>query len=224
MVVKVLIIDDDDNMVQANKAGLSFTKLNDTFETTEAYNCKDAYDIITNPANTPYFNVVFLDYSLAGTYPEKKIYNGEDLGVLIRQLMPNTKIVVFTASVDVIKLHQLAQKINPEGLIIKSDFKIKYLDEILETILKGGQYLSDTARKAIHFEKFGKGKLDSIDLTIIKLIAQGYEIKSIAPLVHLTEAGVKKRKSRIHDILGVFEKGDQKLLEKCRELLLIPPI
>lgn len=189
-------------------------------KTTVANNCKEAFEIISNPVLKTTFDFVLLDYSLP-SYSERNINNGEDLGVMIREFMPKTKIIILTSLSAAVVLYNVHERVKPEGLIVKSDITATDLKDIFEKILGGQKYFSHTAKAATNNSLFEKGKLDAVDRQIIKYIAQGYQIKSIALKVMQTEDSIKKRKSKIHDILGVNEKGDEKLLEMFRILYLI---
>ena len=220
MVVKILMIDDHQGMIEGYKAMLTLTKEKHTIETTEAYNCEEAYEIITNSANSSYFDVIFLDYSIP-EFPEKKLHNGQDLGVLIRKHMPDTKIIMLTAHFDAIKLYNVVKKIQPNGLLIKSDYKPPHLIEAFEQVLDGEIYYTPLVTQIIKQPLFSTGLLDSLDRDIIVLLAEGLQIKSIASKMNVSEDTIKKRKSKIKDLLGIEKGSDEDILKECRSLGLL---
>jgi DNA-binding NarL/FixJ family response regulator len=220
MIVKILMVDDHQLMIEGYKAMLALYKEQHTVEVTTANTCEEAYYIISDAKNTNYFDLVFLDYSIP-SYPEKKILNGEDLGILIRKQMPNTKIIMLTAHFDAIRLYNVVKKINPNGLLIKSDFKPPQLLEAFESVLRGELYMTSTAKEKLKEPLFTQDLLDSEDRKIIELLAEGLQIKSIADKMNVSEDKIKKRKSKIKDLLGIEKGSDEDILRECRALGLL---
>jgi DNA-binding NarL/FixJ family response regulator len=220
MIVKILMVDDHQLMIEGYKAMLALNKEQHTVEVTTANTCEEAYTIISDSKNANYFDLVFLDYSIP-SYPEKKILNGEDLGILIRKQMPTTKIIMLTAHFDAIRLYNVVKKINPNGLLIKSDFKPPQLLEAFETVLRGELYMTSTAKEKLKEPLFTQGLLDSEDRKIIELLSQGLQIKSIADKMNVSEDKIKKRKSKIKDLLGIEKGSDEDILRECRALGLL---
>lgn len=220
MVVKILMIDDHPGMIEGYKAMLSLNKEQHAIETTSAFNCEEAYTIISNPNNTSLFDIVFLDYSIP-EFPEQKIHNGEDLGILIRKHMPNTKIIMLTAHFDAIRLYNVVKKIQPNGLLVKSDYKPPHLIEAFEKVLAGETYYTPIVLEKLKEPLFTKGFLDTLDREIIVLLAEGFQIKTIAVKMDVSEDTIKKRKSKIKDLLGIEKGGDEDILKECRALGLL---
>ncbi len=220
MEVKILIIEDHSSMIEGYKNILSLNKEGYTFQFFDASNCESAYYIITNPENNSFFDVVFLDHSLQ-SFQEKNMYSGKDLGSLIRQYMPTTKIIMLTSFTDSITLFEVVKKFQPNGLLIKSDFEAPVLLEALTKVLAGETYYSPQAAQSIKEPLFAKGFLDSIDREIIVLIAQGLQISSIAKRLNIADDTIKKRKSKIKDLLGIEKGGDEDILRECRALGLL---
>ena len=220
MIVRILMIDDHPGMIEGYKAMLSLNKEQHNIETISAFNCEEAYNIIINPANSSAFDLVFLDYSIP-EFPEQKIYNGEDLGVLIRKHMPNTKIIMLTAHFDAIRLYNVVKKIQPNGLLVKSDYKPPHLIEAFEKVLAGETYYTPIVLEKVKEPLFTKGFLDSLDREIIVLLAEGFQIKTIANKMNVSEDTIKKRKSKIKDLLGIEKGSDEDILKECRALGLL---
>jgi DNA-binding NarL/FixJ family response regulator len=220
MLVKILMIDDHQVMIDGYKAILSICKDKYTIETTDVNTCEKAHQEITNPANVGVYEVVFLDYSLPA-YPEKKIFNGEDLAVLIKKHWPTTKIIMLTAHFDAIKLFNIVKKVAPNGLLVKSDFQAPQLLKAFETVLNGDTYFSPLVHERIKERLFADGLMDSTDREIINLINEGLQIKSIATKMLISEDTVKKRKTKIKDLLGIEKGSDEAILKECKLLGLL---
>jgi DNA-binding NarL/FixJ family response regulator len=154
-------------------------------------------------------------------YPEKKIYNGEDLAVLIKKHWPTTKIIMLTAHFDAIKLFNIVKKVAPNALLVKSDFQAPQLLKAFETVLNGDTYFSPLVHERIKERLFAHGLMDSTDREIINLINEGLQIKSIATKMLISEDTVKKRKSKIKDLLGIEKGSDEAILKECKLLGLL---
>lgn len=220
MAAKILIIDDHSGMIEGYKAMLNLNADGLAHEFTEAYTCEEAYNIITDGEKSSFFDIIFLDYSIPA-FPERKIYSGLDLGILIRNYMPTTKIIMLTAHFDAIRLYNVVKKIQPNGLLIKSDYKPPHLIEAFEKVLQGDLYYSPMVVEIIKQPLFTKGSLDSVDRDIIVLLAEGLQIRSIASKMNVSEETIKKRKSKIKDLLGIEKGGDEDILRECRSLGLL---
>jgi DNA-binding NarL/FixJ family response regulator len=193
---------------------------NFVFETTDAHSCEQAYHILTQPDKFGTFDFAFLDYSVPA-FEAQQLYSGEDVAVLVRKHHPFTKIMVLTSHHDGIRLFELIKKVQPEGLLVKSDFKPQDLNKAIEIIQKGGKYYSETVAKNLKEKLLSHGLLNDIDRKIIKLIAEGYQIKTIAEKLNLSQDTIKKRKIKIKDLLGLEKGNDEDLLMECRRLNLI---
>lgn len=220
MVVRILMIDDHPVMIEGYKAMLALNKEQHSIETISAFNCEEAYNLIINPANSTAFDLVFLDYSIP-EYLEQKIHNGEDLGVFIRKHLPNTKIIMLTAHFDAIRLYNVVKKIQPNGLLIKSDYKPPHLLDAFDKVLAGETYYTPIVLEKIKEPLFTKGFLDSLDREILVLLAEGFQIKTIATKMIVSEDTIKKRKSKIKDLLGIGKGSDEDILKECRALGLL---
>jgi DNA-binding NarL/FixJ family response regulator len=220
MIVRILMIDDHPGMIEGYKAMLSLNKGQHNIETISAFNCEEAYNIIINPANSSAFDLVFLDYSIP-EFLEQKIYNGEDLGVLIRKHLPNAKIIMLTAHFDAIRLYNVVKKIQPNGLLVKSDYKPPHLLDAFEKVLAGETYYTPIVLEKVKEPLFTKGFLDTLDREIIVLLAEGFQIKTIATKMNVSEDTIKKRKSKIKDLLGIEKGSDEDILKECRALGLL---
>lgn len=219
MMLRLLMIDDHPGMIEGYKAMLSISKEYDILFT-EAYNCEEAYYIITDSKNANAFDLVFLDYSIPG-FADKKIENGEDLGILIRKRLPEVKIIMLTAHFDAIRLFNVVKKIQPNGLLVKSDYRPPHLLQAFEKVIQGETYYTPLVQEKIKQPLFSQGLLDSMDRDIIRLLADGFQIKTIAVKMNVSEDTIKKRKSKIKDLLGIEKGNDEDILKECRVLGLL---
>ena len=220
MELDVLIIENEEMMVEGYKTMFNHNKEIYNVTITEAHNCENAYKLITNLETNSKYHVVLLDYSLPA-FIEKKVFNGLDLGILIREFMPNAKIIMITSHFDSIKLFDIVKKIQPNGLLIKHDYRPTMLINIVETVLNNETYYSPEAKENIKQPLLTSGALDKVDKEIILLIAQGLQISSIANKLNMSDDTIKKRKSKIKDLLGILKGSDEDILRECRALGLL---
>jgi two-component system, NarL family, response regulator NreC len=217
MKLKILIVEDHPSMIEGYKIILSYNTKDYEIEATSAFNCKTAYDIITD---TTEFDVILLDYSLPA-YPEKGINSGKDLAVLTRKQKPDSKIIVLTSHSEALILYDLIVTVEPEGILVKSDFSAEELLKAFELIVEGGTYHSTTVTQNVSELLSKKIYLDSYNRKIISLLAEGIKTKNIPNYMNLSISAVEKRKVQIKDYLGIDKGGDEEIIRKAKEAGLI---
>jgi DNA-binding NarL/FixJ family response regulator len=220
MIRKILIVEDHPSMITGYQTILSHNKLGDELEFYSANNCKDAYDCISNETKPISFDLVMLDYSLPA-FPEKEIFNGGDLAILVHKYIPGAKTLIITSHFESVILYNIYQKTQVNGIMVKTDFDDEELLLAYEKIMNDENYFSKTAKKAKTERLLAEGHFDSLDRQIITLISKGCQIKTIASTIKVSEDTVKKRKSKIKDILGIDKGNDEDILRECRLLQMI---
>lgn len=217
MTVKILFVDDHPLQILGYKTILDYNNHGFCIEATECYNCKDAFSIVTNTVNRPDFDMVFLDRSMPA-YEEEGIYSGEDLAVLVKKNVPEAKIVILTSHAESFIIYDIMKKVNPAGLLIKSDFSGEELLLAFDSIINDETYHSETVQKAIKELLSREEYLDSINRKIIMLISQGFKTKTIAGEVKLTESAVEKRKAKIKDYFCIGKGNDEDIIREAKRL------
>ena len=218
--MNVLIIDDHPSQIEGYKAILSYNELGIDINFTQAVNSKEAYEIITNPVDYPFFDIILLDIRMP-EYPEKKIYSGEDLGVLINSHIPKSKIIIITSHYEGLVLYNLLQKIEPSGLMVKSDFDGEDLLKAFQIIYKNGTYYSETVQKAREIITSNSKFLDSTNRKIILLLSQGVKTIQLTDYLDLSISSIEKRKIAIRDYLGLQKASQEDIIGKAKELGLV---
>jgi DNA-binding NarL/FixJ family response regulator len=218
MRITVLMVDDHPPIIEGYKSILSFNPYGYDVNTVTAFSCEMAYTIITT-TSTP-FNVVFLDITLP-PYPEKKINSGEDLVAIVREYLPNAKIIILTSHTESIVLHRLVAQLKPEGLLVKSEVLSEDFNIAFDTVIKGGSYYSATV-SSLKLQSDGNAKtLDSYNTQIIEMLSKGIKTKTIQEQLHLSKSAVDKRKVAIKDYLGIDKGNDEDILREARKQGLI---
>ena len=217
MAYKILMIDDHPSQIDGYKTILRYNNKNLEIETTACFNCEQAFQVITNISNPEFFDMVFLDRSLPG-YADKKIKNGEDLAFLVRDYLPNAKIIMLTSHAEAFIIYDLVHKVQPNGLLIKSDFDGDLLLQAFDAVIDGHTYHSETVTESIKELLSREDYLDTINRQIITLLSQGLKNKSIATQLNLSESIIEKRKSRIKDFFFIGNGTDEELVIEARKL------
>lgn len=216
MPFKVLMVDDHKTMLIGYKSILEFNDKNLQLDVTFSHDCEDAYNIIMT-SDSSSFDLVFLDRSLP-PYPDKKIKSGEDLAVLVRKQLPDTKIIMLTSHAEAFVIYDIVHKIRPNGLLIKSDFDGDELLVAFNQILNDETYFSETVTAALKEQIISRGYLDTIDRQIITLLSKGLRNKTIAAELGLSDSAVEKRKVKIKDYLNIYKGNDEDIITECRKL------
>ncbi len=217
MAVKILMIDDHPSQIEGYKAILEYNDLNLSIETTPCYSCEDAWKIITNELNPTAYDFVFLDRSLP-PYAAQNLLTGEDLAALIRKHLPHSKIIIITSHAEAFLLYNIVKTIEPEGLLVKSDFSAEQFLEIFSMIYSGGKYHSETVLQGIRELLSKQDYLDNYNRQIITLLSQGIKTKKIPEHLNLSLSAVEKRKAQIKDYFFIGKGGDEEIVKEARKL------
>lgn len=217
---RVLLIDDHPIARDAYKDALNYiesSEKNVLFEIEEAGSCDEATDIVQYLLEKDrWIDVVFLDISLPAS-KDVKIVSGEDLGLWISTKMPNIKIIVSTAFNDNYRMYNIMKNLDPDGFLIKNDITSKELVEAIKVVINDPPYYSKTVLKLIRLEVSNEFVLDSIDRKLLYELSVGTMMKDIPDILHLSIAGIEKRKRKLKGIFNLETSTNKELLEKAKE-------
>lgn len=181
--------------------------------------CQEAYEIIeAKPA--AHFDIIFLEIRLPN-YPQKNIYNGEDLGKLIRQYWKTSKIVVVTSLNNHYRLQTILKSLNPEGLILKNEICEKDLILAFQKISSGVPFYSPSVLKIIKNQFIRENEISFQEKKFLYLLSTGVQSKEIPNYLPWSKSKVEKQKRILKEKLGVEEKSSWGLLHKAKELGII---
>ena len=215
--LKVLIIDDHPMMVDGCKnILLNIPYIEPSIIT--ACNCSEAHKIIT--ASLTPFDFVLLDINLP-PFEQEKIFSGEDLAVLVRKRWPDCKIIMLTSHTETLVLFNLIKKINPEGVLIKSDFTPEDFLIAFKTIFDGNTCFTITARQSLKNVYIDDNYLDSYNRRIISLLAKGISTKSLPNHLNISISAIDKRKAHIKDLFNIGKGTDEDILREAKKRGLI---
>lgn len=211
-VLQVLAIDDHGVVLEGYNAIFKSIETLKAIKFIKASDCKSGYEVIEKNVKKP-FNIAVVDYSIP-SYEEKNLFSGEDMALLLREKMPECKIVMMTMHKEVDIIARILQKINPEGFINKSDCTTDELVAGFTSVIEGNIFYSKTVSNYI--KRTEKGVvLDDVDVRIIQLLAKGVKNKNLDKYILLSASGIEKRKYRIKRLLEV-EGDDEALICEAR--------
>ena len=218
--LNILMIDDHPSMIEGYKSILSFNDLDFEIQVTPAYNCENAYYLITDIQTKPAYDVVFIDLSLPA-FPEQKIYSGHDLAALVRLYMPSSKIIILTSHIEAFVLYKIHREIEPEGFLVKSDFTAEELLTAFNQIVAGNKYRSRTVQQNINDLMANDFLLDEHYQQIITLLAQGIKTKNMPEYINITVSAIDKRKAHIKEFFNIEKGSDEDIIKEAKKRGLI---
>ncbi|TDQ29848.1 response regulator [Tenacibaculum caenipelagi] len=215
-----LIIDDHPLISEAYKSAFNHvTKLNQhtTFNIHIAHNCDSAFTLLQEHINTSsQIDIVFLDMRLPPS-KDGKILSGEDLGLKIKEMHPEAKIIVSTTFNDNYRVHSILKNINPDGFLVKNDITPHELVTAIQEVITDPPYYSKTITKLLRNEVTSDYLLDDIDRKIIHELSIGTRMKDLPEIVHLSIAAIEKRKRQMKLTFGIKSPDDKDLILIARD-------
>jgi DNA-binding NarL/FixJ family response regulator len=204
--MNILLIDDHPMTVEGFMSALlqvNFNQKKAVF--TKANDAKEGYNSIIKASETFHsFNLAIIDQSLP-SYPEKSIASGSDLALLLREKMPNCKIIIVTAHTEVVVVYDIAKNIRPDGLIIKNDINPDNLQLIVAEVLQGKQYQSPMVKNCIQEIWRKELMIEDSNRQILLCLSRGFKIKELESIVNLTSSAIQKRIIRMKKAFDVTD-------------------
>ena len=161
-------------------------------------------------------DIIFLDIKLPPSEKEQ-MFSGEDLGVLIKELLPNSKIIISTTYNDNFRIHNIIKNLNPDGFLIKNDITPEELIAAIKTVINDPPYYSQTVVKLLRKHVSNNLILDKIDRQLLYEISNGTKMKQLPLVIPLSIAGIEKRKRHLKQIFEVEGLGDKGLVHIAKE-------
>lgn len=187
-----------------------------------AISAKDAlFHISQSKKNKKAIDFCILDYRIASSNDVKKV-TGLFIGLKIKELFPNCKVLMITSISDGYIIHSILEELNPDGFLIKSDIDLNNLKRDVVAILNGQMVYSKKVRDFMRKSSKIFKAIDSRDMKMIQLMDKGLTLPEIGSRLGLSISGIEYRKRRIAQNLGSSSSNIQDLLDYVRnELKLI---
>lgn len=211
--LKMLIIEDHPAMVEGYKSIFSSSIRHNEIAIESAYDCEAAFEIITN--GQVHFDIALIDIILP-PFETQRLFSGDDVALLIKKHLPRCKIIMLTSHADSFTLYNLIKKVNPEGVLVKSDFKPDELLLAFDEVLKGDTHYSITVKQSIKMMQAKEMYLDTCNRRIIALLAKGIKTKNLPLHLNLSISAIDKRKAQIKEIFDIDKGSDEDIIREAK--------
>lgn len=167
-------------------------------------------------ARTQNYDIILLDIQL---FPSsaKDDRSGEDLGILARELVPESKVVFMSSFNDNYRIDSICKSVNPDGYMVKSEIDEESLLAMVKTISSGSPYYTASALKVFRRRMANDIVIDEQDKKILYQLSIGTRTKDIPPLISVSHATVESRKRQLKTLFGVDNGNDFALIEQAKE-------
>jgi len=196
--------------VQSKNENLSFEKIG------IAKNCDEAFNAIKEVARSKGVDIIFLDIQIPSS-SDGKIISGEDLGVLIRKILPKSKIIVSTMFNDNYRIYNIMNTIDPDGFLVKNDLDPDVLAEAIEKIIETPPFYSATVMQSIRRKMATRDVIDENDRKMLYELSRGAKMKDLPGVIPLSLAALEKRKRHLKEIFNVEKMEDRFLILAAKE-------
>ncbi|GAB1856764.1 two-component system response regulator NarL [Flavobacteriaceae bacterium MHTCC 0001] len=187
-----------------------------SFNITEALNGDMAHRYITEASGQQHIDLFFLDIQLPSNI-SSKLYSGETIGALARELFPKSKIMVCTGVNDAYRLDNIFKAVRPDGFLVKSDIGPQDLIEALKTILAGNYFYSQTILDIMRKRMTETVSLDKQDVLLLHELSNGSKMKDLLELMPLTKSGIERRKKVLREKLRINGNSDRDLVLEAKK-------
>jgi len=214
--LNVLIV--EDHPIIANAYRLALESISQAKKYEFKIDVADSIDkaiSIINSIDSGDQTLIFLDIKLEKS-SDKKYLSGEDLGIEIRQVLPNAKIIVATTYNDNYRVNNILKSINPDGFFIKNDILPNELLSGIIEVIENPPYYSKTVQKLIRKHITSEIFLDKIDRQILFELSLGTKMKDLPNIIPMSMGGIERRKRQMKESFEIYDKEDKYLLEIAR--------
>ena len=215
--LRILAIDDHEMIMLGYKFILERIMFDDyTIIVDTATTYDDGRKKIEDSSTGFSYDILLLDVQL---FPpnEHQIYSGEDLGVLARKLVPETKIIFLSSFSDGFRINSILKSVDPDGYMIKSDIDPKTLEDAIKTVVKNPPYYSAKALRAIRKKMSTDITLSENDKKILFYLAKGTKTKDLEQFIKLSHSAIENRKRQLKVLFGTEKENDLALILAAKE-------
>lgn len=216
-IVRILAVDDHEMTTTGYKYILEAEEFDDFEVRVEiATNFEMGKEKIEFSARTLNYDIILLDIQLFPSH-SKDPRSGEDLGILAREIVPESKVVFMSSFSDNLRINSIFKSVDPDGYMVKSEIDEKSLRAMVETVVSKPPYYTAGAFEAIRRRMTNDIVLDELDKKILYYISIGTRTKDIAPLISSANTTVESRKRQLKILFGIENGNDIKLVEEARK-------
>lgn len=167
--------------------------------------------LIENSVNSFTYDILLLDVQLF-LPNEHQPHTGEDLGIMARNLVPETKIIFMSSFGDNYRINSILKSVDPDGYLIKSDISPKVLEEAVKTVISSPPYYSSKALEAVRKKMSNDIRLDDKDKKILYHLSIGTKNKDLEKYIQLSPSSIENRKRHLKSLFGTENENDMALI------------
>jgi len=216
----VLLI--DDHPILAETYGNAFRQVaaaDDTihFDIDMANSIDAALVKIENTSTASTIDLIFLDIKLPKS-SDGKYLSGEDLGIRIRELLPEVKIIVSTTHNDNFRVNNILKSVDPDAFLIKSDITHEDLVIAIKHVITNTPYYSKTVLRLFRNYISNDFFLDKIDRQLLHELSLGTKMIDLPTILPMSRSGIERRKRQLKELFNITKREDDKaLVEAAKE-------
>ncbi|MGS2760954.1 response regulator [Sinomicrobium sp. M5D2P9] len=215
----IVLVDDHPLITDAYKSAFGDIRKEDNtvFDIVTVHSCDAALRILDNISSLNTIDILFLDIQLPPSTETGDIISGEDLGLKMREVSPETKIVIATTFNDNYRIHSIFKSLNPDGFLIKNDITPEELVMAIRQLMQDPPYYSKTVVQSLRKYVTNDLLLDKIDRQLLYQLSLGTKMKTMSAILPLSRAAIEKRKRHLKDLFEIRGGEDRELILKARE-------
>ncbi|WP_343486118.1 histidine kinase [Allomuricauda sp. d1] len=215
--LRILAIDDHEMTILGYKfilEGLSLDEFDIIVDTAKTY--YDGKEKIEASVNYFAYDIIFLDVQLFPPEAQES-KSGEDLGILARKVVPESKIVFMSSFSDSYRINSILKSVDPDGYLVKNDIDPKTLEDAVVTVATNPPYYSAKALAAIRKRMSSNFALDEKDKKILYHLSVGTRTKDLENFIKLSPSSIESRKRQLKSLFGIENKNDLALIAAAKE-------
>lgn len=164
----------------------------------KAQTCEEVYDILHGEVS---FDIAVIDQNLP-PFAEQDLFSGIDCALLVKKRIPDCRIILITAHVEFIEIHNMYKKVKPSALIVKEDLSVESFKSIIYST-KSETYLSNHAKLAIDFVRNKLSLLNETNIEILMYLSKGFKINELPDIIGLSKSAIQNRISKMQTEFNV---------------------
>lgn len=215
-IIKILAVDDHEMTTMGYKFILEDTDFQDSevrMDTAKSF--EEAKERVEDSLKSVHYDIVLLDIQLSqGT--DGPARTGEDLGILVRDISPDSKIVFMSSFSDNYRINSILKSVDPEGYMVKSEIDQMSLQAMVRTVLTTPPYYTQKALAAIRKKMANDISLDENDRKILYHLSIGTKTKDMVDHISLSLPSIENRKRHLKTLFGIEKQNDQALIAESR--------
>ena len=167
--------------------------------------------LIEDSVNSFKYDILLLDVQLFAPNEEQP-HSGEELGILARKLVPESKIAFMSSFSDNFRINSILKSVDPDGYLVKTDIDPKTLEDAVKTIVLNPPYYSSKALNAIRKKMANDIDLDEKDKQILYHLSMGTKNKDLEKHIRLSPSSIENRKRHLKSLFGTENENDMALI------------